>query len=107
MDSADARRDLMAGTGQPIRRGPNPPSILVAAPAIQVTANLTELTAHLNGFSAAIGDLAEAAGALVALLGDFVDQDGREIWLSAGEVELDQWAGQVIAARDALAKRLK
>lgn len=52
-------------------------------------------------------DMVQAANQLVSLLGALEGSDGRAIWLTASEVELDQWAGQVVAFRDALAAKLQ
>ena len=86
------------------------PPPLIAGPGVEhangVAANLgaaldglQRLVDPVNTFTVAVRDLLEA-------LDDFVDQDGREIWLRAGEVELDQWAGRVIDARDSVRRQL-
>lgn len=44
---------------------------------------------------------------LLEVLDDLVDQDGREIWMTATEVELDQFVGRVIEERDAVRRSLR
>lgn len=55
---------------------------------------------------ASIGDFLECAGEVLDQLDQIEDDDGRAIWLTAGEVELDQWLGRLVAARDAMRDRL-
>jgi hypothetical protein len=51
--------------------------------------------------------LAADARSLLEVLDGLVDDDGREIWMTAGEVELDQWVEHVIEARDAFRRSLR
>lgn len=55
---------------------------------------------------ASIGDFLECASELLDQLDLVEDDDGRAIWLTAGEVELDQWLARLLAARDAMRDRL-
>jgi hypothetical protein len=55
---------------------------------------------------ASIGDFLECASEVLDQLDLLEDDDGRAIWLTAGEVELDQWLGRLVAARDAMRDRL-
>jgi hypothetical protein len=55
---------------------------------------------------ASIGDFLECASEVLDQLDLIEDDDGRAIWLTAGEVELDQWLGRLVAARDAMRDRL-
>lgn len=55
---------------------------------------------------ASIGDFLECASELLDQLDEVEDDDGRAIWLTAGEVELDQWLARLVAARDAMRDRL-
>lgn len=55
---------------------------------------------------ASIGDFLECASELLDQLDVVEDDDGRAIWLTAEEVELDQWLGRLVAARDAMRDRL-
>jgi hypothetical protein len=56
-------------------------------------------TAALEGFADAVRKLAEAAE-------EAVDDDGREIWLTAGEVELDQWTQRLTDAAVVVRRQL-
>lgn len=49
--------------------------------------------------------LADAVRKLADVASEVVDDDGREIWLSAEEVELDQWTQRLIDAT-AVVRRL-
>jgi hypothetical protein len=51
-------------------------------------------------------DLTEVASELLDQLDQIEDDDGRPIWLTASEVELDQWVARVTSARGALRDRL-
>lgn len=51
-------------------------------------------------------DMGGVASELVKALADIEDDEGRPVWMTAGEVELDQWLARVTSARDALAGHL-
>lgn len=52
-------------------------------------------------------EVTPATLALLDLLDELEDDDGRQIWMVAGEVELDQWVDRVARARDRLRKLLR
>jgi hypothetical protein len=60
---------------------------------------LQRLVDPVNTFTVAVRELLEA-------LDDLVDQDGREIWLTAGEVELDQWTQRLTDAAAVVRRQL-
>lgn len=72
---------------------------LISAPIAAVGA-LSEITNLVSRF-------ATAAVEVLALLDQLEDDEGRQIWMTSGEVELEQWLDRVTKARDALAKALK
>lgn len=62
------------------------------------------------GLPAAVSQIAtvsSAALALLDLLDALEDDDGRQIWMVAGEVELDQWVEKVARTRDELRKLVR
>lgn len=95
MESADAHSVSQQVTGglDPLRR--------VISPVGQATSRPLEDT------MTELGDFMQAVKQLVKLLDELENTDGRAIWLVAEEVELDQWTGQVVAFRDALAAKLQ
>jgi sulfur carrier protein ThiS len=52
-------------------------------------------------------EVTPATMALLDLLDELEDDDGRQVWMVAGEVELDQWVDRVARARDRLRKLLR
>jgi hypothetical protein len=56
-------------------------------------------TSALEEFADAVHKLAETAE-------EVVDDDGREIWLTAGEVELDQWTQRLTDAAAVVRRQL-
>jgi len=82
-------------TGEKVEVGPTP--LLPAA---------NEVAKSFGQAMASIGDFLECASELLDQLDLIEDDDGRAIWLTTGEVELDQWLGRVSAARDAMRDRL-
>lgn len=54
-----------------------------------------------------IGTVSVNAVELLDLLDQLEDDEGRQIWMVAGEVELDQWVEQVSRARDTLRRTLR
>lgn len=60
-----------------------------------------------RGVLDALTQLAADVSGLLDVLDDLVDDDGREIWLRAGEVELDQFVAHVIEERDAVRRSLR
>lgn len=64
-----------------------------------IAAAFGHATAALEDFVASVAHLAEAAESVV-------DQDGREIWMTAGEVELDQWTQNLVNATAAVRRKL-
>lgn len=52
-------------------------------------------------------EVTPATLALLDLLDELEDDDGRQVWMVAGEVELDQWVDRVARARDRLRKLLR
>jgi hypothetical protein len=60
-----------------------------------------------RGVLDALEQFAANASGLLDVLEDLVDDDGREIWLTATEVELDQWAARVIEERNAVRRSLR
>jgi hypothetical protein len=87
------------------------PSVLPvgAVTGMFATPLLPAATAVARSFGeamASIGDFLECASEVLDQLDLIEDDDGRAIWLTAGEVELDQWLGRLVAARDAMRDRL-
>lgn len=130
-DLAEQHAALMRATGgaPPLRRGPEPPRSMEPAPVLVVPANLPrEVVEQLSRqWSAALEDpdggaivsvpmgativypapdLAGLAAELVRILATIEDDEGRAIWLTASEVELDQWLARVTSTRDALSDHL-
>lgn len=101
MDAAEAHQQLSQVTGAlPVR-----PSQLAARPVSERLADMGVKDPSLNDVAAAFGHataaLEQFAGSvqkLVDVAEELVDDDGREIWLTAGEVELDQWATRLTDA---------
>jgi hypothetical protein len=96
MDSAEAHRVSQAVTGQPV---------VTAGTGLLVSAN--RAARSFDGLLDAMSKMSGAVDALLEALDDLVDDEGREIWLRAGEVELDQWAEGVINCRDALRRAVR
>lgn len=104
---------LEPATGQAVDQGHAAlvePERLAAGPGIepanQVASHLgaaldglQRLVDPINTFTSSVRDLLE-------VLDQLVDQDGREVWLTSGEVELDQWTQHVLDARDAVRRQL-
>ena len=63
--------------------------------------------AGLSGVLTQISSMSEAAYALLDLLDELEDDDGRQVWMVDGEVELDQWVEKVARARDELRRVLR
>lgn len=128
MDAAEAHRQLTDATGA---RQPYGPPLEVPAPAepgsaqavdpghgalveperIEVTG--TVLPDGLNGVAAAFGhatsaleDFAVNVRHLADVAESVVDQDGREVWMTAGEVELDQWTQNLVDAAAVVRRQL-
>jgi hypothetical protein len=105
VDAAEAHRQLSQVTGaQPYTPPPEEPAAVEASTSVAGNLGaaldaLQRLVDPVNTFTVAVRELLEA-------LDEFVDQDGREIWLRAGEVELDQWTQRVIDARDGIRRQL-
>lgn len=93
MDAADQHAALIRATGGQ----PYGPPLLPAA---------NGLARSFGEAMASIGDFLECTSELLDQLDLIEDDDGRAIWITAGEVELDQWLGRVAAARDAMRDRL-
>lgn len=114
MDADEAHRALMTATGgqpyaprleEPVAQEPSAgqaldpghgalvePERIVAADGINAVAvAFGHATSALEEFADAARKLAEAAE-------EVVDQDGREIWMTAGEIELDQWTQRLTDA---------
>lgn len=106
MDATDAHRKLIEATG-------GTQAALAGRAVTGVGSPIVVHPAAVNGIAAAFGNAMASLETFVAgvrelldALGELVDDDGREIWMRAGEVELDQWAGRVILARDAVRRDL-
>lgn len=127
MDAAEAHGRLMVATGgqpytpkleEPTPAEPSTAQAVVPGHGGMVEPERTETTATvlpggLNGVALAIGqatttleEFADAARKLVETAEEVVDQDGREIWLTAGEVELDQWTQRLTDAAAVVRRQL-
>jgi hypothetical protein len=93
MDSAEAHAVAQRATG----------CAPAMAEAIHGAAALgdafSELLKVVNAFAASVG-------ALMIELEKLEDPAGRPIWMTAGEVELDQWLSRVSAAQVAVREHL-
>lgn len=122
MDAAEAHAQLTTATGaaveQPAYR--EPPTEVVREPGGQPepaqtfrhgdptpTQDPIVTPSPFGELLGAVNAVAATAGELVELLGALVDAEGRPIWMTAEEVELDQWVVKVALARDELVERLR
>lgn len=80
MDAAEAHRQLIWATGA----RPGSPSAVSTPPA---------------GYADAVWKLVETAE-------EVIDNDGREVWLTSGEIELDQWTQRLTEAAAAVRRQL-
>ena len=114
MDAAEAHRQLSRATGAPLR-----PDELARRPVeerlaeLPVASRATHLRRGVNAIASAMGvahDALEEFVAAVRKLADAAEEvtndDGREIWMTAGEVELDQWTQRLTDATAAVRRQL-
>lgn len=80
MDAAEAHRQLIWATGA--RSGP-PPEV-----------------------STPPAEYADAVRKLVETAEEVTDDDGREVWLTSGEIELDQWTQRLTDAAAVVRRQL-
>jgi hypothetical protein len=127
VDAAEAHRQLIQATGAqpyaPILEEPaalEPGSAqavepghgaLVEPPRIEATG--TVLPGGLNGVALAFGhatsaleEFADSVRKLVETAEEVTDDDGREVWMTAGEVELDQWTQRLVDAAAVVRRKL-
>jgi len=115
MDAAEAHRQLSQITGGL----PPRPNHLAARPVeerlaeLPVVSTAKHLLTGVNGIASALGVahdelevLADAVRKLAETAEEVVDDDGREIWLTAGEVELDQWTQRLTDAAAVVRRQL-
>ena len=127
MDAAEAHRQLSTATGGQPYSPPlatEPPADPGSAQAVDpghgalieppyVEAVGTPIPDGLNGIAAAFGhatsaleDFAANVRHLADVAGAVVDQDGREVWMTSGEVELDQWTQNLVDAAAVVRRQL-
>lgn len=128
MDAAEAHRQLTDATGarQPYAPPLEEPAAIEpdSAQAVdpghgalvepeRIEATGTVLPDGLNGLARALGFAGERAEAFAAAARDLVevaeeviDDDGREVWMTAGEVELDQWTQRLTDAAATVRRQL-
>lgn len=115
MDAAEAHQQLTRATGgQPPRA-----HHLAARPVeerlaeLPVASRAAHLQTGVNAIASALGIAHDAleefvvvALKLVETAEEVSDDDGREVWLTAGEVELDQWTQRLLDAAAAVRHQL-
>lgn len=109
MDAAEAHQRLTRATGG----GPPPrPNELASRPLEE---RLVELgvppgpsgVAVLFGHAtAALEEFVDAVTKLAEVAEEVTNDDGREIWMTAGEVELDQWTQRLTDAAAVVRRQL-
>lgn len=114
MDAAEAHRQLSRATGAPPR-----PNELASRPAeerlaeLPVASRAPHLQQGVNAIASGLGvahdaleELVVAVRKLTEIAEEVTDDDGREIWLTAGEVELDQWTSRLTEAAAIVRRQL-
>ena len=127
MDAAEAHRQLSRATGAqpygPPLETPVPletatgkaidPGHAALIEPERIEATGTVLPGGLNGVAAAFGhatsameEFADTVRKLVETAEEVTDEDGREVWLTSGEVELDQWTQRLTDAAAVVRRQL-
>lgn len=114
MDAAEAHRRLSQVTGAPSR-----PDVFASRPVeeriaeLPVASTAKHLQSGVNAIASAMGvahdaleEFVRAVVKLAETAEEVIDQDGREVWLTAGEVELDQWTQRLSDATAVVRRQL-
>jgi hypothetical protein len=108
MDAAEAHGRLMTATGG---LPPRPHQLADRPPEERLAGRIDPR--GVNGVAAAMGDatsaletFADAVRKLVETAEEVVDDGGREVWMTAGEVELDQWTQRLTDAAAVVRRQL-